>query len=337
MADQTSGTNEVVENQAPVDPWVAAFAALEQRGEGDGEKPSDSGSSDVSGGNVDNAEGANPSTDVSNAVENGDSVGDEAAVGGLDSHAGTDGSEDTESRGSAFTEALGVTEETIKQYEEKLSNDIRDKAITDVAQEFIKRGIRNRNGQLGATLDDPDICKRDEDGVPHFYNPETGREFTGDNPRRQAQEWVDDYNKELARVFNNSCEAYEETLKKDSAPQLAVMKFAPTYEKLDDISKGMFDNIVQNYEIADDNGKVIGYSCDLDKALDIVERQIGVIQNYAKQHQQQAAAKPAPTGPVLDMKTSSGAVPNGNDAPPTSLAEAMERLQDAQIAKLKKN
>lgn len=229
-----------------------------------------------------------------------------------------------------------MTDESIEKFENDLNESIRDQAINDVAAEFVKRGIRNRNGMLGATMDDPDICKRDSDGVPHFYNPETGREFVGDNPRRQAQEWVDDYNKELARVFNNTCADYEKHLKEESAPRLAVMKFAPKYDALDDIRKGMFDNVVQDYEITDDSGKVIGYSCDLDKALSLVERQIAMIQGYAKQHQQ-TAAKPAPSGPALDMKTSSGAVAAGNDVPPTSLAEAMERLQDAQLSKLKRN
>lgn len=334
MADQTSGTNEVVENQAPVDPWIAAFAALEPKSEETVETDTSTGNASAAG-NDSNA----TATDEQNTAQVEDGVGDGGAdaVGGLDNPAGTDEMESGEVSGSAFTEALGITTESIEQFESDLNESIRNQAINDVAAEFVRRGIRNRNGALGATMDDPDICKRDSDGVPHFYNPETGREFVGDNPRRQAQEWVDDYNKELARVFNNTCAEYEQHLKEESAPRIAVMKFAPKYDALDDIRKGMFDNVIQDYEITDNDGKVIGYSCDLNKALSLVDRQIEMIQNYAKQHQQQAAAKPAPTGPVLNMKTSSGAIPNGNDAPPTSLAEAMERLQDAQIAKLKKN
>lgn len=329
MANQISGTNESVENQAPVDPWVAAFAALEPKAEEGAEETSNVGNNDNSG-TVTDTDGAG-GQGVPDQDETLDSSASEGTVGG----SGVDVGELGEESGTAFGNVSGVTEESIKQYEEQLDTQIRDQAINDIAKEFVKRGIRNRNGRLGANIDDSDVCKRDEDGVPHFYNPETGQEFRGENPRRQAQEWVDDYNKELARVFNEACEQYENHLKKESAPKLAVMKFAPKYDKLDDIRKGMFDNVIQDYEIKDDNGKVIGYSCDLDKALALVERQIGMIQSYAKQHQSQPQQQPS--GPALDMKTSSGAVQAGNDAPPKSLAEAIERQQDALLSKLKNN
>jgi len=209
-----------------------------------------------------------------------------------------------------------------------------------MAQEFAKRGVMNQNGRLGATLDDPSICKRDSDGVPHFYNPETGQEFRGDNPRRQAQEWADDYNRELARAFNNACEEYEKHLRQEAEPKLAVMKFKSKYDKLDDIRKGMFDNVIEDYEVKDSNGDVIGYSCDLDKALALVDKQISMIQNYAKAHapqqEQQDQQVQQNTGPALDMKTSSGAVNGGESAPINSLAAAMERLQDEQLEKLRK-
>ena len=325
-----SGTTEAQASQVETDPWIAAFAALEPKSEESDPAASDNGNDngDQSAGDT---EGDNRSQELPDTNEVLDDAAPAQDAGGLDTDAG---SVDTEN-GNAFTGMLGVTEESIQQYEQQLNDGIRNQAIDDVAKEFIKRGVRNRNGALGATLDDPDICKRDEDGVPRFYNPETGREFTGDNPRRQAQEWVDDYNKELARVFNNTCQQYEQKLLEDSAPQLAVMKFAPKYEKLDDIRRGMFEDMIEDYEIKDKSGKVIGYSCDLDKALAVVERQVSRIQSYAKQHSQ-AQPEQQPSGPVLDMKTSSGAIPSGEQAPPGSLAEAMERLQDAQLSKVKR-
>jgi hypothetical protein len=100
----------------------------------------------------------------------------------------------------------------------------------------------------------------------------------------------------------------------------------------------MFDNFIEGYAIKDDDGKIVGYECDFDKALKVVDKQIATIQSYAKAHQQAQTEQPKPTGPALDMKTSSGAIPNGgDDKPPASLAEAMMRLQDEQLAKLRKN
>lgn len=336
MENQPSGTNEAQDNQVEADPWAAAFAALEQKGEGGAEGTADAGGNAmVPGGDVASSDGADQGEESSGEAQPKEGEADALAAGGLDLDTGTDGA----ANGNAFASHLGVTEESIQQYEQELGEDIRDRAIKEVAEEFLKRdNVRHSNGVLGATLDDPDICKRDSDGVPRFYNPETGREFTGDNPRRQAQEWVDDYNRELARVFNNTCEQYEQHLKEQSAPQLAVMKFAPKYEKLDDIRRGMFDNVIQDYEIKDGNGDVVGYTCDLDKALALVDRQIEMIQSYGKQRQQEQQAQPQQSiGPALDMKNSSGAMQAGDDAPITSLADAMERLQNQQLEKLKNN
>lgn len=329
MDGQTSGTTESQDNQVEVDPWIAAFAALESKSEETSEKSDEQQESKP---DADPAPEGDGGQEVPDQHGTGDGTGNEQSTGGLDTPTG----DDNVQGGNAFSGMLNVTEESIKQYEEKLDQDIRNRAINDVANNFIKQGVRATNGVLGATIDDADICKRDSDGVPRFYNPDTGREFTGDNPRRQAQEWVDDYNKELARVFNNTCEQYEQQLKQQSNPSLAVMKFAPTYEKLDAIRKGMLDNIIQDYEILDSDSKVIGYSCDLDKALAQVERQITMIQSYAKEHSAQGQPPATPQTPALDMKTSSGAVAGGEQAAPTSLAEAMERLQDVKLSELKK-
>ena len=327
MDGQTSGTTEAMDSQAQVDPWIAAFAALEPKGE--------EASADNAGDDGDQAAADTGAAGGQQGVSDNDEAADGGAseddAGGLGSDAG--GSD--ESDGNAFSEMFGITEESLQQFEQELDASIRDQAISEVAQEFIKRGVRNVNGKLGATLDDPDICKRDDDGVPHFYNPETGQEFRGDNPRRQAQEWVDDYNKELARVFNNTCEQYENHLREQEAPKVAVRKFAPKYNKLDDIRRGMLDNVIEDYEIRDNNGDLIGYSCDIDKALAMVERQITMIQNYAKQAQPKQEQQQS-SGPALDMKTSSGAISSGEQAPPRSLAEAMEREQDKILERMRK-
>jgi hypothetical protein len=119
-------------------------------------------------------------------------------------------------------------------------------------------------------------------------------------------------------------------------PALDVVEFAPKYEKLDPIRKGMFDSAIEGYEIYDDNGGIIGYSCDLNKMLTLVDRQIAKIQDYAKAHPPKLQSEEKGTGPALDMKTSSGAVQSGEKAAPTSLAEAMERLQDAQLETLRR-
>lgn len=316
------------DNMPDVDPWAAAFAALDKVGKEDTEGAAATGG-DEQGSAGDGAQQDGGQQSVPDSTGAAVGTGDEGSSGDLGADAGINSQEDGEAAGSLFRVPDGFSDEYRKHMEE----DVRNQAINDIAQEFVKRGVRNTNGKLGATLDDSDICKRDDDGVPHFYNPETGKEFTGDNPRRQAQEWVDDYNKELARVFNDACAEYENHLMSQRGPALAVIEFAPKYEKLDPIRRGMFEDVIKDYEITGEDGKVVGYSCDLDKALALVDRQVKTIQAYAKSNG--GAQQAAPTGPALDMKTSSGAVAGGDRPAPASLAEAMERLQDAQLEKIR--
>ena len=317
------------ENMPDSDPWAQAFEALNQIGKEDAEADPDTadGAGEQGGpADDDGAQQVIPDND-----EGGDGDDGQGIVGEPDNDDGDGNREIDDNARNPFH----VRDEDPEVFRKEVEENARTQAINDIAQEFIKRGIRNSNGRLGASLDDPDICKRDDDGVPHFYNPETGREFTGDNPRRQAQEWIEDYNNELARVFNSACEKYEKHLLEQSMPAIAVMEFAPKYNKLDPIRKGMFEDVIKDYEIEDESGKLIGYSCDLDKALALVDRQIATIQSYAKANSQKQQQQ-QPTGPALDMKTSSGAVQVSNNDAPKSLAEAMERIQDAQLEKLNK-
>lgn len=323
MANQVTEQVEDQTGAVPADPWEAAFAALDSAGKGDGQGDTDGGHGQP-GAAVD----AGGQQGVPDQAQPGDLPGDAGVPGGMDIVAGGAAQEDGDADGSLF----GSAPQDVDEFRRGLEQDIRDQAIDEIAKEFVKRNVRNRNGVLGATLDDADICRRDKDGVPHFYNPETGNEFRGDNPRAQAQEWVDSYNKELARVFNDACERYEQQLMEDAQSRIKVVEFAPKYEALDPIRRGMLDNVIEDYEVKDSDGKVVGYSCDLDKALALVDRQVAMIQRYAKEHgQQQQQQQRQASMPALDMKSSSGGVQRPE---PTSLAEAMERAQDELLAKM---
>lgn len=323
---ETSGTNEAFENQDQTDPWAAAFAALEQTSTEGAESDTEGTGDNGSGGDAAAVDGQDSSSVVAG---NGDV--DEDGSGGLDTPAPTDTGEQYGKLESLF----GESDIDVEKYQADTNERLREQAINDIAAEFIKRGFRNTNGALGATINDEDICKRDSNDVPHYYNPDTGMEFRGDNPRRQANEWCEDYNKELARMFNNACAEYEAHLMKQEEPRVAVLKFKDTYRKLDPIRRGMFDNVIEDFEIKDSNGSVIGYSCDFDKALALVNRQVDMIQSFAKQRQQsQQQPDPEPRGPVVDMPASGGTAQQ--QEAPKSLAEAMLRLQEQQLSNLNK-
>lgn len=328
MAMDTIGSQEAQDPQGQVesDPWAAAFAALDKMGQDDAAPAEGGQPGDGTDAGTGDAGAGEPAADALA----GDGAGDEAGDGGLGDPAGEAGQPD----GGAGEDLLGISEDEIEDYRSVLADDVRDRAIVDIAQEFVKRGIRHQNGRLGATIEDEDICKRDRDGVPRFYNPETGREFIGDNPRRQAQEWVDDYNRELADAFNRACEKYEANLMEAEAPSMAVLEFAPTYEKLDPIRKGMLESVLEDYEIEED-GEVVGYSVDLNRALALVDRQVAMIQGYAKAQAPAQRHDPEPKGPALDMGNAAAAVgSNGGKPKFNSIAEAMEYQQDQLLASL---
>lgn len=333
-----AGTNtESPENQeelAPVDPWEAAFAAVNAEAESNTETAATTGGVDDlpdvsnSGADTANADTYQANQDVS--------IDTEGESGGSDSFGGGDALPD----GNAGASVEQFTAEDAKEYRESVRKELEQQAIDVVVQEYIKQGIRHTDGKLGANINQPDICKRDSDGMPRFYNPETGKEFRGDNPRRQAQEWVNDYNQALAEAFNSSTQQYLDKLMADREPEIAVLEFAPTYESLDPIRQSMFDSLVEDYEIVKD-GEVIGYSCDLNKALSAVNRQVRMIQEQQKARQTQSQAahqeqQEQAKGPALDIKSSAQAGKDKNKKPEfKSIAEAMEWQQDQLLAKQK--
>ena len=312
--------NEQIENQADspeIENWEKAFEALAGQTDENAREPlqEEHASEGADGGQPEGAEHQPADQDVPDGRDDGLADGDEVAgVIAGDESLGLE----------------GITQAEIDAVINDTKEGARNRAIQEVADAFIRQGVRNKDGRLGATIDDPDICKRDKDGVPTFYNPETGRPFTGDNPRRQAMEWIKDYNQELADKFNSICAQREAEIMREAEPRIQTLRFQSTYEKLDPIRQGMLDDIISDYEVKDSDGDVIGYSCDLNRALDVVNRQIAHIQGYAKNQ-----PKPA-TGPAMDMKTSSGA--NTGVTEPNkvnSLAEAMELEQNRLLENLK--
>ncbi len=321
MAGKIDEKDEAQVEQVPPDPWAVAFAALDKENSDASEKAPDTGEGSGPG-DVGDTEGADGGEGAP-AAEVDDGMHAEGLPGGPGYPAGEDGGEDED----AGVFDLEVTEEQVTQYRENLLKDIERRTIEDVSNAYIKSGkVRHNEGRLGASISDPDICKRDRDGVPHFYNPETGREFTGDNPRRQAQEWVDDYNKEVSEVFNKTCAEYSKKLLEQEGGKLAVLEFAPKYKALDPVRRSMFDEVIRDYEITDADGDVVAYSCDLDKALAVVNRQVQVIQR--RWSAQMTKPKAEPTGPALDTPSTTGAAANGGRPEFKSIAEAMEWEQD---------
>ena len=316
-------------DEAPaIDSWEAAFAALEQRNKKEPEETPAGRDGQPDAGESGQAEG----TSGSDAEPVAEGQSDDAQLDGTD--AGGSGAVDG-AAGETVSE-FDYSAEEVNETISSIESSIEDQAISDVANAMKASGkIRvTRDGKLGASINDPDIYTKDEDGVPTYINPETGRPFTGDNPRAQAKQWVDEYNAELEQAFNKIAKQRIDELKKENEPIVRTLKFAETYKKLNDVQRDMLDSLIEDYEVKDEDGNAIGYSCDLDKALAQVNRQIAKLTERGKAlHPKQE--KPAPTEPALDMPQSTGSSEN---KPPQfkSLAEAMSWSQDQMLKKGRK-
>lgn len=316
-------------DEAPaIDSWEAAFAALEQRNKKEPEETPADRDGQPDAGESGQAEG----TSGSDAEPMAEGQSDDAQLDGTD--AGGSGVVDG-AAGETVSE-FDYSAEEVNETISSIESSIEDQAVSDVANAMKASGkIRvTRDGKLGASINDPDIYTKDEDGVPTYINPETGRPFTGDNPRAQAKQWVDDYNAELEQAFNKIAKQRIDELKKENEPIVRTLKFAETYKKLNDVQRDMLDSLIEDYEVKDEEDNAIGYSCDLDKALAQVNRQIAKLTERGKAlHPKQE--KPAPTEPALDMPQSTGSSEN---KPPQfkSLAEAMSWSQDQMLKKGRK-
>lgn len=199
--------------------------------------------------------------------------------------------------------------------------------------------IRQTNGRLGATINDSDIYQVDPaTGAPTFFNPDTGRPFTGDNPRAQAKAWVDEYNEELRETFNRLAGDRQSALETEMSPVIELLKFTPTFEKLDTTRQKMLEALIEDYEVYDSKGAHVGYSCDLNKALAQVNKQIASIQaarSAAAPAADGGTPSAAPTGPALDMPNSGSGV-SGDRPDFKTLGEAIEWEQDQQLARGRK-
>ena len=315
-------------DEAPaIDSWEAAFAALEQRNKKEPEEtPADRDGQPDAG-----EPGQAEDTSGSDAEPMAQGQSDDAQLDGTD----TGGSSAVDGAAGETVSEFDYSAEEVNETISSIESSIEDQAVSDVANAMKASGkIRvTRDGKLGASINDPDIYTNDEDGVPTYINPETGRPFTGDNPRAQAKQWVDDYNAELEQAFNKIAKQRIDELKKENEPIVRTLKFAETYKKLNDVQRDMLDSLIEDYEVRDEDGNAIGYSCDLDKALAQVNRQISKLTERGKalHHKQE---KPARTEPALDMPQSTGSSEN---KPPQfkSLAEAMAWSQDQQLKQRK--
>ncbi len=229
-----------------------------------------------------------------------------------------DGYEDPDpDRGYAAADG-GVDYGSVKQ---ELISQLNKSAVAKAAKEFRDAGIREFQMK--------DVYERTPDGRVIYHNPDDpNRPFSS---RMEAQSWIDSFNGQVkAELKRRALEIRNEDAG-SVLPSLRLMDFAPSYDAMDDSVREMFDDLIEGYEVLDSDGKVIGYSCDLDKMAAKAERMASRFsQNRPAKRSAKRATKTTDGGsrqPSVDMR-SHGSGGNGKmKREPQTLEEAMLRLR----------
>lgn len=264
--------NEKTTDEDSIDPWEAAFAAIEKAGS---ENESSSGESGRDGATSD-AGGGEPQPEPSRTEAQAETPEPTENVLRSDS---TDIQSDVPESSGQGTDA---TDYSFDQGSlDDIKNNARAQAIDVVAKTMKEKGYHfASNGAAGYSIND--LMKRGEDGVITFINPDTGREFEGGDPRSAAKQWVDAYNSDFRDTFNAACQRVEEKIMEQYQPVINVLEFGDTYDKLDDVRKNMLDAILENYEVRQKDGTLIGFSIPMNTALSMVNSQVSRLQDLGK-------------------------------------------------------
>lgn len=205
-----------------------------------------------------------------------------------------------------------------------LVNEINKEAAQSANRIFASKGIKKFS--IG------DLYERNEKtGVVRFQNPDDpSRPFES---RAEAQSWVEAMNKQIDAEWRNVAVQEQQRIAKDAAPRLRLMQFAPKFEKMSKDMQELFDDVIEGYEVRDPEGRVVGYSCDLDAAYKQAKKIKSMIDKRAPQGNEegQGSSQVSKSGrPATDMRT--GKVEKQEAKEPTSLEEAM-KMYNAQKKK----
>ena len=118
---------------------------------------------------------------------------------------------------------------------------------------------------------------------------------------------------------------------KQLRPSIELMRFAPRFDSMSKGEQEILDDLIEDYEVRNREGKLIGYSCDLNKMAD---KAIKLATKYNKPIKQKAGGsgkvkKSGPQkSPALDARTHGTAAGSKGDREPQTMEEAMMRLRE---------
>lgn len=197
---------------------------------------------------------------------------------------------------------------------EALNQSLSEMAERDIDQMFEQEGIH--------TWSVADLYRRDDKtGDVTFVDPEhPSRPF---QTRQDAQNWCDSMNRDIERARENYIKQRTAEYKQSCQATYDLLEFIPEYNQMSEAEQNAFEDIIEGFEVYDENNDIIGYSCNL-KAMAKKARTIA--NKYGTRQPEQGHT---PSGPAVNMKSSSSASkPKDKEMKdPTNLSEAMSMLK----------
>lgn len=193
-------------------------------------------------------------------------------------------------------------------------------AVAQARQQFQKDGIRE------FTMDD--IYDRQQDGRVIYRNPDDpNRPFAN---RMEAQQWIDSFNKQVQSALIKTATEIRDKNAKAAMPALKLLQFAPVYDVMDPAIREVFDDLIEDYEVKNRAGKVVGYSCDLEKMAMKAARLAKKYNNSPRKTKVNGKVKKSgpQKSPALDTRSHGTAAGSKGDREPQTMEEAMKRLRE---------
>lgn len=290
--DETEDSEDESDDQDEPDDLADAFSRLRQMDEDDAE------------GDVEGGEGADD--DDVDETDDADAEDDLALDDGGDGDDGGSASYPDTAQYQASQQAI--------------IDQLNRQAVAQARQQFQKDNIRE------FTMDD--IYERTQDGRVIYHNPDDpNRPFSS---RMEAQQWIDSFNKQVQSALIQTATQIRDKNAKAAMPALRLLQFAPVYDVMDPAIREVFDDLISDYEVKNRSGKVVGYSCDLEKMAMKAARLAKKYNNSPRKRSANAkmGKQKARKSPALDMKGKGSARNSKANDEPQTMEEAMKRLNE---------
>lgn len=179
---------------------------------------------------------------------------------------GEDDGVDLAADDNGYTDDRGSSEQypavDYQASQQAIVNQLNSSAVAQARKKFQEDGIRE------FTMND--IYERMQDGRVVYKNPDDpSRPFAN---RMEAQQWIDSFNKQVQEELIRTATEIRDKNAKAVMPALKLLQFAPTYDAMDPKVKEVFDDLIEDYEVKNRAGKVVGYNCNLNRMAQKAER-----------------------------------------------------------------